>query len=79
MKNIPTAEEFFKEKYGSNDRIAIDNAILLSIEFAKMHVEAVLKLASENAEGVDTDNYYVPNSCIIKESILDVYPLTLIK
>ena len=26
MKNIPTAEEFFKEKYGSNDRIAIDNA-----------------------------------------------------
>ena len=80
--NILTAEEFFKEKYGSNDRIAIDNAILLSIEFAKMHVEAALKLASENVEmeyephwsGEQEDITYID-----RDSILNAYPLTNIK
>ena len=74
MKNIPTAEEFFKEKYGSNDRIAIDNAILLSIEFAKLHVEAqteaILKITHKNGIPRIVDN---------KESILNAYPLTNIK
>ena len=81
MENkIPTAEEFFKEKYGSNDRIAIDNAILLTKEFAKLHVEMALKEASENAELKYRINDISCNDKILdKKSILNAYPLTNIK
>ena len=75
MENkIPTAEEFFKEKYGSNDRIAIDNAILLSKEFAKLHVEMALKEANAVVNySIDEYGGVMPNQ------VLMAYPLTNIK
>jgi hypothetical protein len=92
MNELPTAEEFFKEKYGINDRISTSNATLLAIEFAKLHVEAALKSASEKAyvEYVDlTDNEIFDYTDVITDdnvganvnsnSILNAYPLANIK
>lgn len=60
----PTAEEFYNE-----DLTPLQNMI----EFAKMHVQAALQSASENAMGVHCTDYVDP------DSILDAYPLTNIK
>jgi len=85
MKEIKTAEEFFKEKYGSNDRIAIDNAILLSKEFAKIHVEAALEAADEKATVTPIDHEEISESSwrpiwgVDSDSILNAYPLNNIK
>ena len=86
MENkIPTAEEQIKEFKNGFDGLVFQNEAEISItkflmiEFAKLHVKAALKDASNNAEGIDADNYYVPNSCIDKQSILNTYPLTNIK
>lgn len=53
------------------------------IEFAKMHVQAALEVASENAETKEEyDNIYDPNDkyyVVDKNSILNSYPLTNIK
>lgn len=56
------------------------NAKSAMIEFAKLHVEAALKAASENAEAIAEPDYrggewYLVN----KESILNAYPLENIK
>ena len=74
--NIPTAEEFLKRENLPTDILSGDDINYAMIEFAKLHVEMALKEASNNAEGIDADNYYVPNSCIDKQSILNAYPLT---
>jgi len=80
---IPTAEELLK-KY-ENTVLSIEDVM---IEFAKLHVEAALKAASENVitdvnwlredlhcldVGVDYEVY------AIQSSITDVYPLDNIK
>jgi len=67
--NIPTAEEFMTDEY----QIKHYGTILLkpgqaAIEFAKLHVEAALKEASEDAN-MENDYYQA----------LQVYPLTNIK
>ena len=76
MEKIPTAEEFFDS---SNLRVSYDTeyqyckrAVMeKAIEFAKLHVEAALKAASEKAvcseymEGIYT---------VRKSSILNSYP-----
>lgn len=67
------------ESDGTQSTITFLNVKKLMIEFAKLHVKAALKAASEDAEGVDGDDYYVPNSSINKQSILQAYPLTNIK
>ena len=70
MENkIPTASEFMTDEY----QIKHYGTILLkpgqaAIEFAKLHVEAALKEASEDAN-MDSDYYQA----------LQVYPLTNIK
>jgi len=46
------------------------------IEFAKLHVEAALKEASENAELETYGNF---GNSINRDSILTAYPLTNIK
>jgi hypothetical protein len=61
--NIPTAEEFWIE----NNVKGVWHSNIL-IEFAKLHVEAALKEASEDAN-MDSDYYQA----------LQVYPLTNIK
>ena len=59
----------------------------LMIRFARLHVEAALKEASEKAKIVDDPNSYTGNTgseypadqIVSKESILNAYPLTNIK
>jgi len=81
--NIPTAEELLatKETFDSEyPTVSISDAIEAMIEFAKLHVEAALKEASENAEitwdGLPSIGEF---QIIDKESILNSYPLTNIK
>jgi hypothetical protein len=77
--NIPTAEEFFKEKYGVNDRISTSNATLLAIEFAKLHVEACKK--EQKSKLNDLVKYGAINETWeeVQKTINNTYPLTLIK
>ena len=85
MENkIPTAEEFawsqeedFKTILAEANYQEVYN---LMIEFAKLHVEAALKDASENAELKYRINDISCNDKILdKNSILNAYPLTNIK
>ena len=73
MKNILTAEEFILDTIESMDQQEVERAM---IEFAKMHVEAALKAAAENAE-VNIPDY--GDYEVDEESILNAYPLENIK
>jgi hypothetical protein len=88
--NIPTAEEFYDKKDINGLPMSFNEKM---IEFAKLHVEAALKQASEKAtileNGKDIGNTYIwdaYNTCskdieyeTNKDSILNAYPLTNIK
>lgn len=73
---MKTAEEFFDE--GN-----FNNVTDMLIEFAKMHVQEALRLASVEAEVEhELSNPYDPNSeyqIVNKDSILNAYPLENIK
>ena len=73
---MKTATEFFDE--GN-----FNNVTDMLIEFAKMHVQEALRLASVEAEVEhELSNPYDPNSeytIVNKESILNAYPLENIK
>jgi hypothetical protein len=82
MSEIPTAEEFsdkfrFTEDHGGD--ICYEGIYKFAIKFTKLHVEAALKAASENActkkvewgLGVDIE--------VDENSILTSYPLENIK
>jgi hypothetical protein len=77
MNKIPTAEEFMNRPFGQG----CDTQTLM-IEFAKLHVEAALREANESAfitnhkATLDDDRVYKK---IDENSILNAYPLTLIK
>ena len=110
MSKIPTAEEFFYPNVHKsrlrNTGISKKGCEELMIKFAKLHVEAALKEASEKAEIQEdyysddnfslsdlkeladngyprTDNYgeiyAVDIVSINKDSILNAYPVKLIK
>jgi len=73
---IPTAEEMeMSDKYDSYQAMMID--------FARMHVEAALKAASEQARAyVDGNGEWMPvqsSASINKQSILNAYPKELIQ
>jgi len=83
MSKIPTAEEFLNrglydsgfELSGAQLKIIARNAR----EFAKLHVEAALKVASE-LSNLDLANDSAPDKLIsLPDDILNSYPLTLIK
>jgi hypothetical protein len=82
MNNIPTAEEFLnRDESGVFSDVDIARAM---IEFAKLHVEAALKAASENAEIEDIgspngNGEWMSHEIINQNSILNAYPLDLIK
>jgi hypothetical protein len=94
MKDLPTAEEFI-EQYLRGDRVHDDinkvvdeeEAIEAMIEFAKLHVEAALKEASDNAEADYTYEVFggefydqpIYRYFVKKDSILNSYPLENIK
>ena len=73
---MKTAEEFFDE--GN-----FNNVTDMLIEFAKMHVQEALRLASVEAEVEhELSNPYDPNSeyqIVNKDSILNAYSLENIK
>ncbi len=78
MEKIPTAEEFLRKNIdyvlSENDcKEDVENAM---IEFAKLHVEAALKAASENVKTKITNRNA---SYVDKDSILNSYPLEKIK
>jgi len=79
MEKIPTAEEMLNRDYTSTK----ENAIKCMIDFAKLHVEAALKEASENAKirydySGNTGSEYCDEFVDI-DSILNSYPLDKIK
>ena len=68
-----TAREFYDAHYS-------DDAVVMMIDFAKLHVEAALKEASEKAT-VNTEPDYRGGewSIVDTDSILNAYPLENIK
>ncbi len=97
MEKIPTAEEVIDKmvKFASvNDTIncTVYSLSQVMVEFAKMHVEAALKEASEKAKAslgkdwIRTEETIHPGQLVDtiiikvdKDSILNSYPLTNIK
>lgn len=75
MEKIPTAREL-SEKIGHGE-IEMPNELTFveacMIEFARLHVEAALKVASEKGKCSNG------TSIVIKDSILNSYPLEMIK
>ena len=76
---ISTAEEIFKIFFNINkgyidyDKAGLEIIKKSMIDFAKLHVEAALKAASESKSN-GTEGYK-----IYKDSVLSAYPLTNIK
>ena len=89
MAKIPTAETFFLNTYFS-DSISDDDkrlwlecnrqakeSVQIMIEFAKLHVEAALKAASEKATVYADEGGY--SEFVDEQSILNSYSLDNIK
>ena len=79
---IPTAEEFFISVVGENPDEFNRSIKECMIEFAKLHVEAALKEASEKASLTDFAYEFLQEGApdaIDKETILKAYPLENIK
>ena len=71
---IPTAEEWLTSFGADSDDMFYKHSVEEAmIKFAKLHVEAALKAASESKSN-GTEGYK-----IYKDSVLSAYPLTLIK
>lgn len=82
MSKIPTAEEFLKQfELGNTGKIDIEDSEEAIIEFAKLHVEAALKEASNKSytEIVHTGRQFGTQTRVNKNSILNAYPLENIK
>jgi hypothetical protein len=83
-KIIPTAKELIETDYYhlhlDTDSICLGSIETAMIEFAKLHVEAALKEASEEShatfETLDNHHSY---PYVEKDSILNAYPLENIK
>jgi len=76
---IQTAEEFLSKNIDyvlEND--CKEDVKTAMIEFAKLHVEAALKNASEKSTVIRDEEFYTI-SHVDKDSILNAYPLTNIK
>jgi len=92
MEKIPTAEEFFELDNGLYTAYSVKNkegeftpvcSYDKAIEFAKIHVEAALKAASEKGEAfVRTNGEWTSSKVtagVNKESIINSYSLYKIK
>ena len=78
MSKIPTAEEFLRKNIDyvleKDCKEDVENAM---IEFAKLHVEAALKAASENANTKDVP--FTDDVEVDEDSILNSYSTDNIK
>ena len=79
MSKIPTAEEFLILNKDKDFRLSMSGLYVseIMIEFAKLHVEAALKNASENALVYADEGGY--SEFVDKNSILNAYQLENIK
>jgi hypothetical protein len=83
MEKIPTAKLFRETKLMDSSKPYTEEEIM--IEFTKLHVEAALKAASENAKiterkkVIDNTGGYIRIPTIYKKHILNSYPLEKIK
>ena len=81
---IPTAKEFIKStelvvKFDNTQGCILEEELPnLFIQFAKLHVEAALRIASEKAT-VIRDKEFHTISHVNKKSILNSYPIENIK
>ena len=82
--NIPTAEQWVNQQFekqrittnGNNDVYCSRQGIIEACQiFAKLHVEAALKKASENAESVYDSEEECFINAVEQDSILNAYPL----
>jgi hypothetical protein len=78
MGKILTAEEFLIINDDKDFRLSMSGRYVseMMIAFAKVHVEAALKEASEDVELETYGNF---GNSVNKDSILNAYPLTNIK
>ena len=76
MAEIPTAEEMFEANPILPPGVARNACIAFMKTFAKMHVTAALKAASEKA---NCSEYMEGEYDVNKDSILNSYPLINIK
>jgi hypothetical protein len=74
---IPTANELFEQYHGFEADSSSRDIISLMVEFAKLHVEAALKEASEKATVYADEGGY--SEFVDEQSILNAYPLDNIK
>ena len=84
MEKIPTANKLIRKKdtmildtnkFAKVEYVSYKDTRELMVEFAKLHVEAALYIASERADLTDNGRFpYVD-----KASILNSYPLSNIK
>ena len=89
MEKIPTAKELIETDYYhlhlDTDSICLGSIETAMIEFARIHVEAALKEASQKAKiterkkVIDNTGGYVRIPTIYKKHILNAYPLENIK
>ncbi len=80
MKETTTAVDIWLERMEANDESYTDSAIASMIRFAELHVQAALKAASEKANWAASGEVgAIYDVWIDKETILNSYPLTLIK
>ena len=82
--NLPTADEFFDSAnigISSNTEYMYckKDVVKKAIEFAKMHVEAALKAASDNVDYTTDGQEHITDVWIDEDSILKSYPLDNIK
>jgi hypothetical protein len=68
MEKIPTAREF----YDAHDS---DDAVVMMIDFAKMHAEAIMKgMEQKLLDTLDDMNYLEENVCGVIEEIREYKP-----
>lgn len=68
-----------QESDGFQSSVTLCNVEKLMIEFAKLHVEAALEKVINNVEIIDYDEHEQYSPHVDEKSILNSYPLTLIK
>ena len=86
MSEIPTAEEVLSKKFNElKSSFALNDVKDCMIEFAKLHVTAALKEASEKATVTPIDHEEISEGSfrpiwgVDDDSILNSYPLNKIK
>jgi hypothetical protein len=83
MEKIPTAEEIMQKNLDPHDCLRPSKCYGMTldamIEFAKLHVEAALRTASEEAYLIESIKHSAIYDTIDKDSIINAYPLNLIK